>query len=245
VVSWRFNYERNVIMTKTQIEMDGITIEILRKPIKNMHLRIYPPDGQVRVSAPLQLSLQHIQAQLESKREWLHTQRARLQALPVISEPTMQTGEPHFFLGQAYPLSVIEHSAPPQIILKDNVLLLSARAHSTSVEKHSMLKLWYKKQMQSLVPSLIEKWQPLMGVTVEGWGTKAMKTRWGSCNTHTRHIWLNLVLIQKPIACLEYVLIHEMVHLLEASHNTRFYYFMDKFLPEWRAHQKELYASRV
>ena len=240
VLSLRFHYERNIIMTKLQIEIDGITIDILRKPIKNMHLRIYPPDGQVRVSAPLRLSLQHIRDQLESKREWLHTQRARLQALPVKSEPTMQTGESHYFLGQAYPLTVVDHPAPPKIVLKDNILLLSARPLSTSIEKQLVLKQWYKTQMQSLVPSLIEKWQPLMDVTVEAWGAKTMKTRWGSCNTRTRHIWLNLVLIQKPIICLEYVLIHEMIHLIEASHNTRFYQLMDKFMPEWRIYQKEL-----
>ncbi len=231
-------------MANNHIEIDGITIEILRKSIKNMHLRIYPPDGQVRVSAPLKLSLQHIRHQLETKREWLHTQRARLQAMPVLSEPTMQTGEAHYFLGQAYPLTVIESPLSPQIILKDNRLLLSMKPHATPIEKQAFLKQWYQAQMQSLVPELIKKWQPLMGVRVESWGAKTMKTRWGSCNTRTRRIWLNLILIQKSIVCLEYVLIHEMVHLLEASHNARFYQFMDKFMPEWRTHQKALHMPK-
>ena len=232
-------------MTTNQIEIDGITIEILRKPIKNMHLRIYPPDGKVRVSAPLRLSLQQIRHQLESKREWLHTQRARLQAQPVLTEPTIQTGEFHYFLGQANPLSVISSAMPTQIILKDNRLQLSTPSRSTAVEKQAFLNQWYRAQMLSLVPNLIEKWQPIMGVSVATWGTKTMKTRWGSCNTRTRRIWLNLVLIQKPLGCLEYVLIHEMVHLLEASHNARFYQLMDKFMPEWRTHQKALYIPQV
>ena len=229
-------------MNTNHIEIDGIVIEILRKPIKNMHLRIYPPDGLVRVSAPLRLSLQHIREQLESKRKWLHAQRARLQAQPVITEPLMQTGESHYFLGHAYTLRVSNGAAPTKISLKDNELLLSAAQNSTAMERKALLKQWYRSQMQSLVPDLITKWQPLMGVSVAAWGAKTMKSRWGSCNTRARRIWLNLVLMQKPIICLEYVLIHEMVHLLEASHNARFYQLMDRFMPEWRTHQKALYS---
>lgn len=228
-------------MTHTQIEIDGITIEIRRKPIKNMHLRIYPPDGQVRVSAPLKLSLQRIRDQLEAKREWLHAQRARIQALPVVAEPIMQSGESHYFLGKPYTLNVIDSKTSPRITLANNELLLYARPLSTSVQKQAALKQWYQMQMKSLVPNLIEKWQPIMGVFVGTWGSKMMKTRWGSCNTRTRRIWLNLVLIQKPVMCLEYVLIHEMVHLLEASHNARFYQLMNTFMPEWRNHQNALY----
>lgn len=231
-------------MTLTQIEIDGITIEILRKPIKNMHLRIYPPDGRVRVSAPLRLSLKHIRHQLEAKREWLHVQRARLQALPAISEPTMQTGETHHFLGQAYTLTLLEGD-PSKISLKDNLLLLPTTTHSTSAEKQASLKLWYQAQMRALVPGLVEKWQAHIGVSISGWGAKTMKTRWGSCNTRTRRIWLNLALIQKPIICLEYVLVHELVHLHEASHNARFYHLMDTFMPEWRTYQKALYLHQT
>lgn len=232
-------------MTTSHIEIDGITIEILRKPIKNMHLRIYPPDGQVRVSAPLRLSLQHIRSQLESKRSWLHAQRARLQAQPIRSEPTMQTGELHYFLGHLYPLIVTNCPAPTPITLKNNELRLSTTPHSTVTEKQALLKQWYRTQMQLLVPDLIERWQPLMGVSVAEWGTKMMKSRWGSCNTRARRIWLNLVLMQKPIMCLEYVLVHEMVHLLEASHNARFYQLMDKFMPQWRTHEKTLYTLGI
>ena len=228
-------------MSNQLIEVDGITIEILRKPIKNMHLRIYPPDGRVRVSAPLRLSIQHIRHQLLAKREWLHAQRARVQALPVISEPLMQEGETHYFLGEAYMLTLLESRNPTSITLNDNVLLLNTKPNATMVEKHAHLKKWYQTQMQSLVPDLIKKWEPVIEVDVSTWGVKTMKTRWGSCNTRTHRIWLNLVLIKKPIICLEYVLVHEMVHLLEASHNARFYQLMDTFMPEWRMHQKALY----
>ena len=230
-------------MTHHQIEVDGITIEILRKPIKNMHLRIYPPDGRVQISAPLKLSLKTIRQQLEMKLEWLHKHRARLQAQPITPEPTIQTGEFHHFLGRTYTLNVIDSPRLAKISLKDDILLLSIKPHSTVVEKKALLTQWYRSQMQSLVPLLIAKWQPLIGVSVASWGTKIMKTRWGSCNIRTRRIWLNLGLIKKPIACLEYVLVHEMVHLLEASHNARFHQLMDTFMPEWRDHKKLLYIS--
>ncbi len=229
-------------MITDHIEIDGIPIKIIRKPIKNMHLRIYPPDGRIQISAPLRLPIKHIYQQVEAKREWLHTQRARLQALPSQSEPTLQTGERHYFLGQAYTLTLLE-APSPQILLKDNALLLSAKPNATLLEKQVLLKKWYQTQMQSLVPELIKKWQPIIGVNVAEWGTKIMKTRWGSCNIRTHRIWLNLTLMKKPLICLEYVLVHEMVHLLEASHNARFYQLMDKFMPEWRCHQKSLTSN--
>ena len=229
-------------MIRQQIEIDGITIEIHRKAIKNMHLRIYPPDGRVQVSAPLRLSLKHIRNLLIEKRDWLHAQRTRLQSLPVVAAPTLSTGEQHYFLGQTYPLTLINNQGPPSVTFINNVLILNSKKDATPIEKMALLKRWYQLQMYSLIPDLIKKWQPIMGVSVADWGVKSMKTRWGSCNTRARRIWLNLVLIEKPILCLEYVLVHEMVHLLEASHNARFYQLMDRFMPEWRIHQKVLYA---
>ncbi len=227
-------------MDSLHIEIDGISIEVLRKPIKNMHLRIYPPDGRVRLSAPLKLSLKHIYQQIEAKREWLHTQRARVQALPPTLPPLLQNGEQHYFLGEPYTLALIEHQSSFKVNLCKNVLQLSTKRDSTLHQKQAILKQWHQTQIQSLVPALIQKWQPIMNVNVTAWGAKIMKTRWGSCNVRTRRIWLNLLLIKKPIQCLEYVLVHEMVHLLEASHNKRFHQLMDQFMPEWRIHKETL-----
>jgi len=228
------------MITKQHIEIDGIPIEILRKPIKNMHLRIYPPDGLVCVSAPLKLSLQYIHRQLEAKSEWIHKQRSKIKALPVKSIPVLETGESHFFLGLPYTLTIINEEIDKKITLKDNLLLLHTKPNETTINKKAILNHWYLTQMKALLPSLINKWQPIIGVKVNSFGIKAMKTRWGSCNTRTHKIWLNLVLIEKPISCLEYVLVHEMVHLHEASHNARFYQLMDKFMPEWRSYKNIL-----
>lgn len=228
------------MQAESHIEIDGIPIKIIRKPIKNMHLRIYPPDGRVQISAPLRLNIKHIYQEVEAKREWLHIQRARLQALPVKPELKIETGECHDFLGQSYTLTLLETLTPAKIELKDSNLLFSARPNATLIEKQVLLKKWYQTQMQAIVPELIKKWQPIIGVNVAEWGAKVMKTRWGSCNIRTRRIWLNLTLMKKPLVCLEYVLVHEMIHLLEASHNARFYQLMDKFMPEWRCHQNAL-----
>jgi len=225
----------------TTIEIDNITIHVLRKPIKHMHVRIYPPDGTVRVSAPMRLSLRYIRQQLETKREWIHAQREKILQRPISLTPTLQEGETVFFLGEPYAIQVIETTSAPQVLCHEKTLQLHIKPGTSPLEKHRLLNTWSLKHMQSLVPPLIQKWEPRMGVTVTAWGAKTMKTRWGSCNTHTGRIWLNLTLMQKSKDCIEYVLVHEMVHLLEASHNARFYELMDHFLPEWRIHQKALY----
>lgn len=227
-------------MLNYHVEIDGLTIEIIRKPIKNMHLRIYPPDGQVRVTAPLRLSEKHIRSQIEAKLGWLHKQRARVRAFPAPTESTMQTGECHYFLGQACHLIVLEGSSRPMVTFNGQSLLLQTRANSTTARKLAHLNRWYHVQMQVLLPDLINKWQSVIGVKVASWGIKIMKSRWGYCNTCTQHICLNLNLIKKPISCLEYVLVHEMIHLLEASHNARFYQLMDYFMPQWREHKIKL-----
>ena len=205
-----------------------------------MHLRIDKSTGNVRVSAPLTYHLTFIQKQIETKRDWLHAQRARFKAQPTPTQPTLQTGELHFFLGSPYLLTVLEAQGRPSLTLSEQSLTLFIKPNATLLEKERVLYSWYRQQMQIRVPSLIEKWQPIMGVQVSAWRIKRMTSRWGSCNTRERRISLNLNLMKKPIACLEYVLVHEMIHILEASHNKRFYAMMQKFLPEWQTYQKLL-----
>jgi predicted metal-dependent hydrolase len=231
-------------MRSYQLEIDGIAIDVHHKPIKNMNLRIYPPDGQVRVSAPLQLSTQHIKQQLEAKREWLHAQRAKLQTRPHQLAPIFEQGETHYFLGQAYSLDILDSPYRIDVRINNKTLELKIPPHADLTKKQSALKRWYQQQMHALIPPLIQHWEPLIGVTVKDWVIKSMKTRWGSCNIRTGSICLNLTLIHKPLICMEYVLVHEMVHLLEASHNSRFYKLMDTFMPEWRDHEKKLYLMR-
>lgn len=231
-------------MNKTQLEMDGLIIEIIRKPIKNMHLRIYPPDGQVKVSAPLRLRLDLIRSQLETKRSWIHAQRARFLTQTLQTPIQLESGEQHHFLGKAYRLLITETNGPQTIHLDNEIMHLFIKSNPSLVEKQQVMACWYRQQMREQLPPLIAKWEPIMGVKVDSWGIRAMKTRWGSCNTRAKRISLNLTLIKKNLCCLEYVLVHEMVHLLEASHNKRFYALMDRFLPPWREYQYELEARK-
>ncbi|MBA2711654.1 MAG: M48 family metallopeptidase [Tatlockia sp.] len=220
-------------MTKTQLELDGIFIEIVRKPVKNLTLRIYSPDGRVTVSAPLKLRMELIETQIIAKLEWIHKQRTRLKtdAVPLSN---FESGEMYSFMGKSYPLLIHQAKRRVKVCLEDETLHCFLQPNLTLREKEAVLEGWYREKMKEQLPALIAKWEPIIGVSVSNWGIRVMKTRWGSCNPLKKRIWLNLNLIKKPLACLEYVLVHELVHILEASHNKRFYALMDKFLPQWR-----------
>ncbi len=222
------------------IELDGIPIEISRKKIKNMHLRIYPPDGVVKVSAPLRFSEQLIRQSLESKSAWIHQQRERIRNRAVIEECTFETGSTVAFRGKQYLLIIEEHHGPAQIKINEELMYCYTQPNSTPTQIQTILERWYKQQMQMLLPDLIQYWEAVVGVKVVEWGIRKMKTRWGSCNTKAARIWLNLNLIKKPSICLEYVLVHELVHLLEPSHNKRFYGLMSKFMPQWHEYEYQL-----
>ena len=231
-------------MINNQLEINGIIIELIRKPIKNMHLRIYPPNGDVKVSAPLKLPIKLIRQQLESRSAWIQKQRNRFRTSPPATSAKFETGEQHYFLGKPYTLTVKEQTRAMKIIFDNESLHCLVKSNSTEKERQLILLNWYRQEMNAYLPALIAKWEPIIGVNVAAWGIKIMKTRWGSCNTHARRIWLNLNLIKKPLSCLEYVLVHEMIHILEASHNKRFYMLMEKFLPQWRETQKQLEESQ-
>ena len=222
------------------IEMDGFPIQFLRKRIKNINLRINA-QGEVKVSAPLNLPLLFVHRFLQEKKEWISERRKQLQLYstrPCAKD--MKTGERHFFLGNPYTLIVHESSRKSSFWVDKALMNCCVTAQTTSLEKHDLLQNWYRQQMKLLLPDLIKKWELIIGVEVEWCGVKAMKTRWGSCNPLKKRIWINLHLMQKPLICLEYVIVHELVHLLEASHNTRFYALMSQYMPDWRVYQKQL-----
>lgn len=205
-----------------------------------MHLRIYPPDGLVKVSAPLRFSEQLIRQSLESKSAWIHQQRERIRNRSVEEDCTFKMGSTVAFLGKKYLLIIEEHHGPTQIKLNNELIYCYTQPNSSPTQIQTILERWYKQQMQILLPDLIQHWEAVIGVKVAQWGIRKMKTRWGSCNTKAARIWLNLNLIKKKSICLEYVLVHELVHLLEPSHNKRFYGLMSKFMPQWREYEYQL-----
>ena len=221
------------------ITVDGLTIELSRKRVKNLNLRINAR-GEVKVSAPLRFPVDVIHRYLQDKREWIEAQRARMQAQSL--RPTLQfeTGERHLYLGKEYELQVYGDAKQHRITLEGDNLHCFVMDEASILRKQALLQTWYRKQMKDLLPDIVKKWEAHIKVQVNACGIRAMRTRWGSCNPTKKRIWLNLSLIQKPLICLEYVLVHEMVHLLEASHNHRFYALMTEFMPDWPSYQKLL-----
>lgn len=224
----------------SQIQLGDLTIHIEQKNIKNIHLRVYPPDGKVKVSAPSFMSQDSIRLFLISKRDWIVKQQQKIQAKTQPIARDFVDHEQHYFKGQRYPLQIIEHQKIAKVELSSHSMTLFVRPDFSSEQRGNIINAWYRQQLKVQIPKLIAKYEPIMGVKVHEFGIKKMKTKWGTCNVHAKRIWLNLELIKKPEHCLEYVVVHEMVHLLEPSHNARFAAYMDKFMPQWRSHKQEL-----
>lgn len=226
---------------RTQIEVSGIPVEVVRKDIKNLHLGVYPPVGRVRVAVPLRLDDEAVRMAVVTKLGWIKRQQAGFEEQKRQSEREMVTGESHYFEGRPYRLDVIEHDGPASVSLRGTEWIeLRVRPGSDRAQREAVLQRWYRKHLKDQIPTLIEKWELVVGVSVADWGIKKMKTKWGSCNITARRIWLNLELAKKPYPCLEYILMHEMVHLLERHHNERFMGFMNQFMPQWRLHLEML-----
>ena len=218
-----------------QITVNNVEVQIVRKRIKNLHLRVSAPDGCVRVSAPMHVHDIEVQQMVFLRLDWIKKHQLRLASRAAPLELKMVSGENHFYLGVSYPLEVFEQRGKQAAALTEkSTLQLYVRPDTCAVKRARILNEWYRQQIKALIPGLIEKWEPVIGVKVDDWGIKKMKTRWGTCNISDSRIWLNLELIKRPLECLEYVLVHEMVHLLERYHNQRFKAYMDEFLPDWR-----------
>ena len=219
---------------RTELAVGGLSIEVVRKDIRNLNVAVYPPEGHVRVSSPHHVSDETIRLAVIDKLPWIKRQRARFAEQERQPPRAYVTGETHYHAGQRYRLRVTEGPGRARVEREGQGFLHLHVPPSSTVEKRArVLTAWYRERLKEVTPPLIARWEPVLGVTVAEWGVKRMKTRWGSCNVRARRIWLNLALAEKSPGCLEYVLVHEMVHLLEASHNARFHALMTRYLPNW------------
>lgn len=222
------------------IEIDGIAVTVTRKRVKNFTIAIRPPDGTVRVSVPHQASREAIRQVIIDRLEWIKKHRERLALRAPLPPRRYETGEVHLLWGACYRLNVQLHDGRPRVALRHGTIELHVPPGSPATFREGLMTAWYRRQMKELVPELLSKWEPVIGVSVDSWGIKRMKTKWGTCNISKRRIWLNLELARKPLHCLEYIIVHELTHLLERLHNDRFTSLMDGFLPQWRHHKNEL-----
>ena len=223
------------------IKVSGLEVEIVRKDIKNLHLAVHPPDGRVRVSSPLLVDDEAVRLAVISKIAWIRRQQKKFEGQDRQSVREYVTGESHYLWGERYLLNVAYHQAPPKVELRNKSKIdLYVREDSDREKREQVLQEWYRTQLKEAIPSLIEKWEEIVRVEVADWGVKRMKTKWGTCTVEAKRIWLNLELAKKPPLCLEYIIVHEMVHLMERHHNDRFVALMDQFMPKWRLHRDEL-----
>ena len=222
----------------------GLTVDVIRKPIKNLHLGVYPPHGRVRVAAPLAVSDDAVRLAVVGKLGWIKRQRAKFKDQPRESRRELMTGESHYFLGQRYRLRVIEHAGPGKVVLRGKTVLdLYVRTGADTASRDRVLQRWYREQLKALIPAMLAKWQRAIGVTAAEWRVKRMRTKWGACSIEARRIWLNSELAKKPPRCLEYIIVHELVHLLERHHNDRFTVLMDRVLPNWESIRAQLASA--
>lgn len=220
--------------------MGNIIVDVVQKDIKNVHLSVYPPTGRVRISAPFRMNLDTIRIFAISKLNWIKKQQTKLRNQEREAPREFLNRESHYFNGKRYLLEVIEQDAAPKVELKHSKIELYVRPQTNREKMKSILDEWYRSQLKASLPTLIEKWEKKMNVRVNEFGIKKMKTRWGTCNRKAKRIWLNLELAKKPGECLEYIVVHEMVHLLERNHNDRFTSLMNAFMPKWRFYKDEL-----
>ena len=218
-----------------------LTIDIVRKDIENIHLSVYPPTGRVRIAAPLQVEDETLRLFAISKLGWIRRHQRNFEAQDRQSPRLYKSRESHYFQGKRYLLRIKEHNAPPKVILKTKTYLdLFIKPEATVEQKHFAVTEWYRNELKKTIEPLINKWEKVIEVSVDDWQVKQMKTKWGTCNIEKKRIWINLELAKKPLICLEYIIVHEMVHLLERNHGDRFIGLMDKFLPQWRFYREEL-----
>ncbi len=224
-----------------RIFVADISVDVVRKDIKNLHLAVYPPKGRVRVAVPLHVDDEQVRVTVASRLGWIRRHQRGFENQDRQSAREMVSGETHYFQGRRYRLDVVQGDSRLGVrISKPGTIELMANNGHGVIKRSETLQEWYRGALRERIGPLIEKWKPIVGEEVEGWGIRRMKTRWGSCNQKARRILVNLELSKKPPECSEYIVVHEMVHLLEPHHGERFASIMKRVLPKWRLYREML-----
>ncbi|MGH3943285.1 MAG: M48 family metallopeptidase [Pseudonocardiaceae bacterium] len=229
--------------TNAYLTVQGIDIDVIYKDIKNLHIGVYPPLGRVRVAAPLRLDDESVRLAVIQRLPWIKKQCRQLRAADRQTKREMVTGESHYVWGIRHRLTVVERPGRAHVEVDGERLLLYVPAGTADDARLTILQRWQREQLRQRIPALLTRWEPVVERTVTKWSIRRMKTKWGSCNRETGHIWFNLELAKKHSACLEYIVVHEMTHLLERNHGARFTELMDTFMPEWRARRDQLNSA--
>ncbi len=224
----------------TSLRLGDIAVDVVLKDIKNVHLSVYPPTGRVRISAPKRMSVDTIRVYAVSKLDWIKQQQMRLREQERESRREYIDRESHYVWGRRYLLKVVEEDAAPDVQLRPGTMLLRVRPGGREEMRKAVVAGWYRQTLRAASEPLIEGWERRLRVKVQRLFVQQMRTKWGSCNPTARSIRLNTELAKKPRECLEYVVLHELVHLIERRHDERFRRYMDRFMPQWRQYRDEL-----
>ena len=227
----------------SQIKLGDIVVDVVLKDVKNVYLSVYPPAGRVRITAPEHSNIDTVRIFAVSKLAWIQQQQKKLREQDRETIREYLDRESHYVWGKRYLLRIVEADGAAAVELKAGKMLLRIRPDASTVAREAIVSKWYREQLKSAIPDLLAKWEPIIGVSVERVFVRKMKTKWGSCNPNRRSIRLNTDLAKKPAACLEYILVHELTHLVEKTHNHRFSALMDQFMPQWRDYREMLNTS--
>jgi predicted metal-dependent hydrolase len=223
-----------------QIRLGHMTVDVTLKDIKNVHLSVHPPTGRVKISAPLRMNLETIRVFAISKLGWIKKQQEKLRGQERETPREYLERESHYVWGRRYLLTLLECDEAPSVMLKHSRMVLKVRPGTDEDKRRAIVESWYRDQIRKVLPSLITKWELVMGVKVERYFVQRMKTKWGSRSPKAKSIRINTDLAKKPREYLEYIVVHEMVHLLEMTHNARFVSLMDQFMPKWQFYRDQL-----
>lgn len=224
----------------SRMKLGNLEIEIIVKDIKNVHLSVHPPAGHVRMAVPRRIKREQIRLFAISKLDWIRAQQKRLRAQE--REPAREylERESHWLWGKRYLLVLKPATERARVEQKHRTLTLHIRSRASQAARAEIIQAWYREQLKAAVSPLIARWEPRLGVEVNRFFVQRMKTKWGSANQYARTIRLNTELAKKPPECLEYLVVHELAHLIEPTHNARFVALMDRHLPRWRVHREAL-----
>ena len=228
-----------------ELEVAGIPVKIIKKKIKNMHLYVKPPDGHVEVSAPEHLSDESIAMFIRTRVGWIKKQQEKYREQPRQTVREYVSGETLYVWGKQYFLQVDYSSRGNALSLSGDKAFLTVRQESTSQQRENYVNEWYRELLKAEIEKRLPKWENVSGLQCTGWQTKYMTTRWGTCNTKTGKIWINLQLAKKPFECLDYVLLHELAHLRVKDHSSAFIAILDEYMPYWREAKKTLNNSTL
>lgn len=227
--------------TKTKLSINDMTIDVIKKNIKNIHVAVYPPDCNIRIAAPNKLDDDTIRLFAISKMSWIKKNIKKLEDQDRQTPRDYVSGESHYFKGRRYLLNVIYGNERPKVVLRNKKYIdLHVKENTTLEQKEKLFQDWHRKELKDSIPDYIEKWEQILDVKVQEWGVKKMKTKWGTCNPDKRRILLNLELAKKSEIYLEYVIVHEMIHFFERTHNEVFVAYLDEHFPKWKTFKQEL-----